>query len=60
MTFGEFVGVLVSPVDFIVNNLSYTMQISLIMIIPVFLIIYGILEYRKMEKEYEEAKNSKP
>ncbi|MCD8508508.1 MAG: hypothetical protein LRY73_00400 [Bacillus sp. (in: Bacteria)] len=51
MTFGEFVGILVSPVDFVVNNLSYSMQIGLIMIIPIFLIIYGTLEYRRMEME---------
>ncbi|UCZ55116.1 hypothetical protein LGQ02_10505 [Bacillus shivajii] len=60
MSFGEFIGVLVSPIDVFVNSFSYNVQIIIMMFIPVVVVIYGVSHYRKMIKQYKESYGTKP
>ncbi|WP_307325214.1 hypothetical protein [Evansella vedderi] len=58
-TFGEFIGILVSPIDFVVKSLSYEALIGLTMLVTAVIVTYGIFEYRRLLKEYQETYHKK-
>ncbi|WP_096187302.1 hypothetical protein [Evansella halocellulosilytica] len=60
MSFGQFMEVLVAPIDFVVNSFSYEVLIGSVFVIPAVIMIYGIVEYRKLHKENKASFNTKP